>query len=62
MTRYRVSVCSTTWEWRDVEVTADNEADAERLAVERVCNPDLPEIPVVKTDSGGTEAIDTTVL
>ena len=56
--RYRVEVCSTVWEWRAVEVLADSEADAERLAVDRVCDPDQPEIPVRRMDSGGIEATD----
>jgi hypothetical protein len=55
---YRINVCSTVFEYRTVELEAETECAAATQAIERICNPDLPDVPIDKSDSAGHEAIE----
>jgi hypothetical protein len=57
--KYRVEVCSTVYEYRTVEVEAENEEDAGEKALDRICtsDPSLPDVPVERTDAGEHDVI-----
>jgi hypothetical protein len=55
--KYRVEVCSTVLEWRWVEVEAGSEEEAGQRAIDRICDPEQPDIPVERTDGAGIDAV-----